>query len=95
MPLLQVRECPDELYAALNRTAQEQNRSIAQQTVVQLRKSFEIDANGYKTKRARVLYATETLNATLPEEVCSPAQLLREDRDMTPSYLMQSLKKES
>ncbi|MBQ6452829.1 MAG: hypothetical protein IJJ14_00555, partial [Coriobacteriales bacterium] len=33
MPLLQVRDCPEDVYEALRERAKRENRSIAQQTI--------------------------------------------------------------
>ncbi len=87
MPLLQVRECPEELYSTLSHTAQEENRSIAQQTVVQLRKSFDLDSDSAKKRRQKALFSTQALDLSLEVAAPSPAELLREDRDRVPNYV--------
>lgn len=43
MALLQVRDMPDDLYETLSRVAAAENRSIAQQTIVLLKKSLQYD----------------------------------------------------
>ncbi len=40
MPLLQVRDVPIELYETLSRVAESENRSIAQETIVLLKKAL-------------------------------------------------------
>ena len=42
MPLLQVRNCPSNLYESITQVAKKENRSIAQQTIVLLEQSFQI-----------------------------------------------------
>ena len=41
MPLLQVRECPEDIYRKISYIAKNENRTIAQQVVVLLEKSLE------------------------------------------------------
>lgn len=81
MPLLQVRECPEELYTNLSMAAKNQNRSIAQQTVFMLRQSFEMEDEKYKNRRKKTLECLEDLAITLPPEAQNPVSVLREDRD--------------
>lgn len=40
MPLLQVRDCPEDIYQKIALVAQQQHRTIAQQTVVLLEKGL-------------------------------------------------------
>ena len=46
MPLLQVRDVPEDLYERLSRVAEQDNRSITQETIVLLR-----EALNYKESR--------------------------------------------
>ena len=41
MPLLQVRDIPEDLYEKLAKVAQMENRSIAQETIVLLRSALD------------------------------------------------------
>jgi len=45
MPLLQVRECPEDIYRKISYVAKNENRTIAQQVVVLLEKSLELNKN--------------------------------------------------
>jgi plasmid stability protein len=45
MPTLQVRDLPEDIYVKLNMIAAEENRSIAQQTIVLLRESLGLHKN--------------------------------------------------
>jgi len=42
MPLLQVRDMPEDLYEKLSYVAEKENRSIAQETIVLLRKALSL-----------------------------------------------------
>lgn len=80
MPLLQVRDIPEELYEKLSQVAQSENRSIAQETIVLLRKAL----NYNEERIARRLKILERIKATKLENVNSfpnPEDLLREDRN--------------
>ena len=40
MPLLQVRECPEDIYRTITYAAKSENRTIAQQIIVLLEKAL-------------------------------------------------------
>lgn len=81
MPLLQVRDCPDTLYQTLARAAKNENRSIAQQTIVILKKNFSMQYNSALIRRQHALAMTAEQHVALPKGAISPAELVREDRD--------------
>ncbi|HQB08141.1 MAG TPA: Arc family DNA-binding protein [Rectinema sp.] len=80
MPLLQVRDMPEDLYEKLADTAEQDNRSIAQETVALLKKAL-----GYKenrvARRRRVLEEIANNLLTGSDNFPDPADLIREDRD--------------
>jgi len=80
MALLQVRDCPAELYDALSRTAQAENRSVPQQTIVLLKNALGISGER-KLRRKAVLREINDLNIKNTDGFPDPAQLTREDRD--------------
>lgn len=86
MPLLQVRDFPDEMYETLTATAKRENRSIAQQTVYFLKTSLNMENDSAKRRRARALSQTEELHLWLPPAAPSPEVILREDRDSSHSW---------
>ena len=92
MPLLQVRDFPEELYALLTKTAQNQNRSIAQQVVFLIKNSFSVEQTN-KSRRCSALNGLSSLCLNLKTEAPSPSAFLREDRDYTPAYIPDSLSK--
>ena len=79
MPTLQVRDLPEDIYIRLNMIATEENRSIAQQTIVLLRESLGLHKNN-KLRRKALL---EKLNKEkFPEaKKIDVVQLIREDRN--------------
>jgi hypothetical protein len=80
MPLLQVRDIPNELYTTISRVAQMENRSIAQQTIVLLKKALNIN-NERMARRKSVLQEIDNLQIENAQEFPDPAKLTREDRD--------------
>jgi hypothetical protein len=80
MPLLQVRDCPDDIYKEISMVAHKQNRTIAQQTIVLLKKGLGLDESN-KERRKTTL---ERIQArTIPDELkkIDFVKLIREDRD--------------
>jgi hypothetical protein len=80
MPLLQVRDIPHDLYEKLSRVAAEDNRSIAQETVVLLKKALNFSEERI-SRRRRILAEIETLKIDNVDKFPDPAQLIREDRE--------------
>ena len=80
MPLLHVRDIPQELYETISRVAQAENRSIAQQTVVLLKNALNITQER-KSRRKAVLREIDNLNIKKADKFPDPAKLTREDRD--------------
>ncbi len=61
MPLLQIRDLPDELYEALRRKAAEERRSLSQQAIVTLSKG--------SVMKSTPRHAFETRSAALPRSI--------------------------
>ncbi len=80
MPSLQVRELPEDVYVRLQARAQAEHRSIAQETVVLLRRALGIPASRMAERRAIIARALER---EVPETGAAPPseELIREDRD--------------
>jgi antitoxin FitA len=78
MPTLQVRNLPEDVYIRLSMIAKEENRSIAQQTIVLLRESLGLPANN-KLRRQALL---ETIREkTYPDtSAVDEVAWIREDR---------------
>lgn len=79
MPTLQVRDLPDDVYIRLNMIANQENRSIAQQTIVLLKESLGLHINN-KLRRKALL---EKLNEKkYPESSkIDQVELIRADRE--------------
>lgn len=80
MPLLQVRDMPEDLYKKLAEMAEEDNRSIAQETIALLKKAL-----GYtESRQARRKHILNKIyNDPIPniDTLPDPATLIREDRE--------------
>jgi hypothetical protein len=80
MPLLQVRDCPEDVYIKIVNVARLEKRTIAQQTIVLLEKGLG-QAESNKERRRHLI---EKLQARIiPEKVkaVDAVALIREDRD--------------
>ena len=80
MPLLQVRDIPEDLYYTLSKVAEAENRSIAQETIVLLKKALNFQQERL-SRRRQVLEEIKALNFTNTDSFPNPADLIREDRD--------------
>jgi hypothetical protein len=78
MPTLQVRDLPDDIYIKLNMIANEENRSIAQQTIVLLKESLGLHINN-KLRRRALLEKLEEKKYPENNEI-DQVELIREDR---------------
>ncbi len=64
MATLQVRDLPEDIYIKLNMIANEENRSLAQQTIVLLKESLGLHTNN-KLRRKALLLKIEVTCRTL------------------------------
>jgi len=79
MPVLQVRDLPEEIYAELSYLAQKERRSLSQETIVILKKGIAAML-GNQERRKKLLQEESPLDIegrNLPD----PAVLIREDRE--------------
>lgn len=79
MPLLQVRDIPEELYEKLSQVAQSENRSIAQETIVLLRKALNLQEERI-ARRLKILQKIKSTKLVNSNSFPNPEDLLREDR---------------
>jgi antitoxin FitA len=79
MPVLQVRELPDEIYAELSYLAQKEHRSLSQETIVILREGIAAKL-GNQERRKKLLQEENPLDIEGPE-LPDPAVIIREDRE--------------
>ena len=80
MPLLQVRDFPADIYEEISFEAKRQNRTIAQQTIVLIKKGLGEEISN-KERRRRLLEKIK--NRDIPEEVkaVDVVKWIREDRN--------------
>lgn len=80
MPLLQVRDMPEDLYEKLSQTAEQDNRSITQETIVLLKKALNYEESRI-SRRKRLLKEIRNDIIADSNKLPDPAVLLREDRE--------------
>lgn len=80
MPLLQVRECPEDIYKKIALAAKKQNRTIAQQVVVLLEKGLGQEQSNME-RRKQVLAKIESRKISANVKEIDEVKLIREDRD--------------
>jgi len=80
MPLLQVRECPEDIYRKISHVAKSENRTIAQQVLVLLEKGLEQQESNIK-RRKRLMEKFEKRQISSEIKKFDPVVLIREDRN--------------
>jgi len=80
MPLLQVRDFPEDIYEEITFETRRQNRTIAQQTIVLIRKGLQEVAQG-KERRRLVIEKTFARSVPQAAKTVDHAKLVREDRE--------------
>lgn len=80
MASLQVRELPDALYHKLQKLADSEHRSIAQQAVILLAQALSVSLSNTH-RRKNVLSALATNTAPKQKKYTAADKLVREDRD--------------
>jgi len=80
MPLLQVRECPEDIYKKISLVAKKQNRTIAQQIIVLLEKGLGQDQSNIE-RRKQLLAKIEKRNIAEEVKKIDAVALIREDRE--------------
>jgi plasmid stability protein len=80
MPTLQVRDLPEDIYDRLHEKAKQEHRSIAQETVVLLRKALD-DAEVRRDRRSRALERISRRRPAQVEGFPASDEVVREDRD--------------
>ncbi len=79
MALLQVRDVPDHLYRRLVQRAQQERRSIAQQTIAMLARDLDVEV-APKARRKQLLDLIRSTSLSNTNQLPDPAKLIREDR---------------
>jgi hypothetical protein len=82
MPLLQVRDFPEDIYEEIAYEARRQHRSIAQQTIVLIKKGLNGgDEESHKERTRRALEWTFAQDVPQAAKDMDCVALIREDRD--------------
>jgi len=79
MPLLQVRDFPGDIYEEIKIEAKQQNRTIAQQTIVLIKKGLGEEISN-RERRQRLLRETKERNISIEAKKEDAVKLIREDR---------------
>ena len=80
MPLLQVRECPEDIYNRIASVAKKQKRTIAQQVVVLLEKGLGQESSNMERRR-QLLKKMENRSIPAKAKTIDAVALIREDRE--------------
>jgi hypothetical protein len=80
MPLLQVRDCPDDIYKQIAVVAKKQNRTIAQQVLVLLEKGLGQEQSNIE-RRKHLLESIKSRKIDQKVKQIDAVSLIREDRD--------------
>lgn len=78
MPILQIRDVPDDVYQGIAAAARAEQRSLSQQAVVALRRALGLTAGD---RRVAVIEHLRGSGRRLSRRAKSPEALQREDRD--------------
>jgi plasmid stability protein len=79
MPLLQVRDCPEDIYHKLSITAHKQHRTIAQQTIEILEKSLGQEQPNIERRKA-LIEKIQAMDIPNEARAIDDVKWIREDR---------------
>jgi hypothetical protein len=79
MPLLQVRDFPEDIYEEITFEARRQNRTIAQQTLVLIKKGLNEEVSN-KERRRRLLEEINSREVPEAAKALDFVKMIREDR---------------
>jgi hypothetical protein len=80
MPLLQIKNCPVDIYEKISSTAMQENRTLDQQTIIVLMNGLNVqEAN--KERRRKVLARIAARKVPKTTKAIDEVALIREDRD--------------
>jgi hypothetical protein len=80
MPLLQVRDFPEDVYDEITFEAHRQNRTIAQQTIILVKKGLGAEVSN-KERRRLAVERTFSRNIAQNVKAVDYVQFVRADRD--------------
>jgi len=79
MPLLQVRDFPDDIYQEITFEARRQNRTITQQTIVLIKKGLGEESSN-KERRRLIVEKSKTRKISQNVKAIDFVKFIREDR---------------
>ena len=80
MPLLQVRDCPDDIYQKITRVARREKRTIAQQVLVLLETSLGQEQSNLERRR-RLIEKIDQRTVREGVKNIDAVRLIQEDRN--------------
>jgi len=80
MALLQVRDCPDDIYQRISRAARREKRTIVQQIIVMLENSLGQETSN-RERRLKVPERISSRDVPKKAQEIDAVALIREDRD--------------
>ncbi len=80
MPLLQVRDCPEDIYKKISLWAKKQNRTIAQQVISILEKGLQLEQPNIERRKA-LLDKIKAREISKEVNTIDDVALIREDRN--------------
>ncbi len=80
MPLLQVRDCPEDIYKKISLHAKRQNRTIAQQILVLLEKGLGQELSNIERRKILLERISERIITEKVMQI-NDVELIREDRN--------------
>jgi hypothetical protein len=79
MPLIQVRDVPEQIYRLLSEQAAKERRSLAQQVVAVLARGLDVELDA-RARRQKVLEAIQREAVPQAAKLSDPVKLIAEDR---------------
>jgi len=80
MPMLQIRNLPEAVYAQLRHRAAQEHRSLAQQATVLIERALGRQPEMQRRRRQLLDAVSREGSPALPKGVASPEALVAEDR---------------
>ena len=81
MATLQVRNLPEHIYNKIVELAEEDRRSITQETIILLEKALEMEKQNKKHRKKLLNKIIDETQTDSFDEVPDPVPLIREDRN--------------
>ena len=81
MATLQVRNLPEHIYNKIVELAEEDRRSITQETIILLEKALEMEKQNKKHRKKLLNKIIDETQTDRFDEVPDPVPLIREDRN--------------